>query len=228
VSAAPLVDPHLAGCGVVHGFGVRGCPEPPGLARPTQVHGARVVTADECLRAAQRPEADAVVSAAPGVAVGVLTADCVPLLLATRDGRAVAAVHAGWRGIACGVVEAGAAALCDAAGVAPEELLGALGPHIGPCCYEVDAPVIEALEAHLPGGLTAALRPARPGHAMLDLGAAVRSALAAAGLPTAALAAAAASCTSCDAERFHSHRRDGARAGRLVHFIAPAAPRVEA
>lgn len=218
-----LREPLLEALGVQHGFGTRGSPAPAELLRPRQVHGAAVVRAGECRRDPP-PEADAVVAIGPGAAVGVVTADCVPLLLAGPGGRAVAAVHAGWRGLAAGVVEAGVAGLCRAADAPPARLRAAVGPHIGPCCYEVDGPVLDALEQRLGRALEAALRPSRAGHALLDLGALAAAALRQAGLVEAGVGRSAALCTRCDPERFHSYRRDGPRAGRLLHFIAPNAP----
>lgn len=213
-----LRDPLLARRAPRHAFGTRSLGAPPGLLRPQQVHGASVVRAQACGEPA--PEADAIVSAQPGVPVGVVTADCVPVLLAAPGGAAVAALHAGWRGLAGGVVAAGVSALVREAGVPAGELVAAIGPHIGACCYEVDEPVLSALEAAHGAVLRAAVRPARPGHAQLDLGAVAAGALLRAGLPEAAIGRAAAQCTACDARRFHSYRRDGARSGRLVHFIA--------
>jgi YfiH family protein len=219
-----LREPLLAARAPRHGFGTRRASEPPGLARPRQVHGAGVVGADACVGVMQPPEADAVVSSAPDRPVGVLTADCVPILLASPAGSVVAALHAGWRGLASGVVEAGVAALAQEAGAAPAQLAAAIGPHIGPCCYEVDTPVLEVLARSHGAELARASRAHGAGHAMLDLGALAAALLTRAGLPPAAVGRSAASCTCCDAQRFHSHRRDGSRAGRLVHFIA-AVPR---
>jgi YfiH family protein len=208
----------LGGCGVAHGFGVRGAPDPPGLLRPRQVHGFRVVTAAEC-RSASPPEADAVISLEAGVPVGVVTADCVPVLIASERGDAVAAVHAGWRGLAAGVVAQSVDAL-RRSGCAGR-LVAAIGPHIGACCYEVDAPVLEALSDGLGAQrLDAATRTTRPGHALLDLGALTADALRSAGLAACDVAGLPDCCTRCDAQRFHSYRRDGARSGRLTHFIA--------
>jgi YfiH family protein len=218
-----LVEPRLAASAPCHGFGLRGTPEPPGLARPRQVHGAAVARAADCLGGGERPAADVVVTTRPGVAVGVLTADCVPLLLASEAGDAVAAVHAGWRGLAAGVVAAGVEALATAAAVGPERLLAAVGPHIGPCCYEVDDAVLDALAERHGQAVGHAVRPARAGHAMLDLGVLVAVALVRAGVPRQAVGRAAAACTCCDPRRFHSFRRDGARAGRLVHFVTASA-----
>ncbi len=219
-----LRHPLLAALGVEHGFGLRDAPAPEGLLRPRQVHGTAIVAAADC-RAEPPPEADGVVSAEPGVPVGVVTADCVPVLLAGEAGRAVAAVHAGWRGLAAGVVAQGVDALRrrvaggGSGGRSGGRLVAAIGPHIGPCCYEVDAPVLDALGAAF-GALDGALRPSRPGHALLDLGALVALALARSGVVTRDTAALEDCCTRCDPERFHSYRRDGPRAGRLVHFIA--------
>ena len=215
----PLQESLLAQRAVRHGFGVRGAPEPPGLVRPKQVHGVRVVTGPEC-RGTPTPEADAVVSTEPGLPVAVVTADCVPVLLATEDGCGVAAVHVGWRGLAAGVLEAGVAALADAAATVPARMVAGVGPHIGVCCYEVDTPVLDALARRFGDGLAAATRPVREGHALLDLGRLVGAALAGVGLEPGVIGHQTASCTRCDPARFHSYRRDGPRSGRLVHFIA--------
>jgi copper oxidase (laccase) domain-containing protein len=129
-------------------------------------------------------------------------------------------VHAGWRGFAAGVIES---ALAELARAAPGAAIGAaIGPSIGGCCYEVDAPVLEPLRARCGALLDSALAPARPGHARLDLGLLAQLALARAGVAPHAIGVAARLCTRCDAERFHSHRRDGAAAGRLVHWIETA------
>ena len=213
----------LSRAGVRHAFGTRGDRAPPDLALPRQVHGARVVDAEAC--AGQRAaEADAVVAATPGCGVGVVTADCVPVLAGAAGGAAVAAIHAGWRGLAAGVVEAGIAALHRAAPGQP--LVVAIGPHIGACCYEVDAPVLDALRARHAAALEPALAVTRPGHWKLDLGALVVAALEVAGVEPAAIGTLERACTACDPVRFHSYRRDGARSGRLVHWIrcASASP----
>jgi YfiH family protein len=218
VTAHPLQHPLLAERGIEHGFGVRGTPPPANLRCARQVHGARIVTQREC-EGPDPPAADGVASASPGIRVAVFTADCVPILLATSCGRAVAAVHAGWRGLAAGVVGAGVAAVRKLA-PEPAPLVAVIGPHIGACCYEVDAPVVDALRGRFAAVLTGALRPTRPGHAAIDLGALAREALLAAGLAPDAIGVLPESCTRCDSERFHSYRRDGLSAGRMVHFIA--------
>jgi YfiH family protein len=205
---------------VEHGFGVRGMPRPEGLVQPKQVHGAGVARVEQ--GAALPAEADAIVTAQSGVCIGVVTADCVPILVSAEDGSAVAAIHAGWRGLAAGVIEAGVSALraeTDAS------LVAVIGPHIGACCYEVDAPVIGGLHARFGDQTDAALRAVatKPGHAMLELAKLAEVDLERAGLrpgDTARLeVGGAAACTQCDAERFDSYRRDGEAAGRLMHFI---------
>jgi hypothetical protein len=213
-----LTHPLLCGAGVAHGFGQLGSKEPPGVVRPVQVHGNGVALVR--LEGDTDPgHADAVVSTLAGVPVGVMTADCVAVLLAMEGGRVVAAVHAGWRGIAAGVVPRAFEAMLRFA--APSRRATAvIGPHIGPCCYEVDSPVIERLRVRFAERLEDALTPARPQHWMLDLGALVRWDLIRAGLRPSDLGRFPDACTCCDAERFASHRRDGARAGRLLHWIA--------
>jgi YfiH family protein len=210
--SAWLEDPLLAAAGWRHGFGLRTSPPLPGVRRPVQVHGALVVRAE-----ADGPlgEADAALATRAGVAVGVVTADCVPILIA--GGGAVAAVHAGWRGLAHGVIPRAVEALAEHVGGAP--LLAAVGPSIGACCYEVDEPVLAPLAARFGAALDGALTPARPGHALLDLRALARTALLDAGLPAARVGAPAGLCTRCDATRFHSFRRDGPAAGRLLSWI---------
>jgi YfiH family protein len=197
---------------VPHGFGTRASPARGDVRRPVQVHGAAVLSADS---GGALGEGDASVATRPGVAVGVVTADCVPVLVAA-GGAAVAAVHAGWRGLAHGVIPRALEALAQAAPGAA--LVAAIGPSIGPCCYEVDTPVIEAMQERFGAAAEAALRPARPGHALLDLAVLAHAALLAAGVPADSIGAVGA-CTRCEAERFHSFRRDGAGAGRLLSWI---------
>lgn len=216
MSGTFLVDAVLAGRGVAHGFGTRGAPAPAGCRRPRQVHGVAIARLDaggEPLPA----EADAILCDRPGVPVAVVTADCVPILLADASGTAVAAVHAGWRGLAAGVVAEAVRALAAAGG---REIVAAIGPHIGACCYEVDAPVIGPLRDRFGDETEAALRPSRPGHHRLDLGRLVAVDLRRAGVAADGIGRSAAACTACDAGRFESYRRDGEAAGRLVHWVA--------
>lgn len=123
-------------------------------ARPLylhQVHGSavrRLTSADLCRGDDEPlPVADASISTEPGIACAVQVADCLPVLLAARDGRVVGAAHAGWRGLAGGVLERTVAAMCEAAGLAPRDLQAWLGPCIGPQAFEVGADVLRAFGA---------------------------------------------------------------------------------
>ncbi len=218
----PLRHALLSNIGVDHGFGLRGLAKLAGLRCPRQVHGVAVATAQQCAGQDPPPEADAVVSEQIGVRVAVVTADCLPILLAGDRGRVVAAVHAGWRGLAGGVISACLAALRERLGKS-EGVAAVIGPHIGKCCYEVDEPVLGAFAERFSETLPRALRQTRPGHAQLDLGLLAREALRAEGVESDRIGLLAAACTACDSERFFSYRRDGPETGRLVHFIAAGA-----
>jgi YfiH family protein len=220
VSADNLLrHPLLADLGVDHGFGLRGFEPPEGLRRPRQVHGVAVASAQQCAGPHPAPEADAIVSVEAGVRVAVVTADCLPILIAADRGRAVAAVHAGWRGLAAGVIGACAAVMREQS-EGLKDWAAVIGPHIGSCCYEVDEPVLAAFEERFSETLPSASRHTRTGHAQLDLGLLARRALREAGIEGDRIASLEGVCTSCDAQRFDSYRREGAKAGRLVHFIA--------
>jgi YfiH family protein len=188
--------------------------------RPRQVHGTRVARLLPALH--DLGDADGVVSDRPGVPIGIVTADCLPILLATPSG-AVAAVHAGWRGLAAGVIDA---ALESLAAIAPDaaRAVAVIGPHVAPDCYEVDAVVVDALASRFGDALARALAPTRPGHWTLDLALLARHDLLRAGLADACVAALPRACTACDAARFHSYRRDGPGAGRLIHWLAASEP----
>ena len=172
-----------------------------------QVHGARVVTADSIT---VPPEADASVARSPGTVCAIMIADCLPVLLTDRSGSVVAAAHAGWRGLAAGVVEA----TVQAMDVAPSTVLAYLGPCIGPAAFEVGADVYEAFVIRDPLA-QCAFMPVRPGKWLADLRELTRQALARAG---AALVHGEAWCTYADPQRFFSYRRDRAT-GRMVALI---------
>jgi len=218
-----LGHPLLEGVGVFHGFGRRDAPPPDGVVRPNQVHGIAVAVAKQ--GRADPVEADAIVSTDFAHPVGVVTADCVPVLAATADGSVVVAIHAGWRGLAAGIVGRGLDALRQAAR-AESEPVAVMGPHIGPCCYEVDEPVLGPLRSRFGASVEAATRlvgPSRPGHWLLDLGDLVALDLERAGVARERQGRIPESCTFCNPE-FHSHRRDGARAGRLLHYVQSKPP----
>jgi len=211
--------------GLVHGFlGARECGHGRDwravLARrgvaapvvtPRQVHGTRVVSVD-----APGPvgAADAVVTATRGLVVGVVTADCTPVLLRTRDDLAVAAVHAGWRGAAAGVLEGAVDALTSLAGVPPSDVDAAIGPAVGACCYQVDHEVREAFVRRSGDTTASAWRPDGD-RLRLELREAVRLLLDAAGVTRTTIVG---PCTVCGPD-LHSYRRDGEGAGRQLSFI---------
>ena len=200
-----------------HAFGTRDSLEPAALVRPRQVHGKRVAVLREA-PAAPLGDADAVVSAVPQLLIGVVTADCVPILVAR--GGCVAAIHAGWRGLAAGVIEEALAALDRLAGAEVSQKDAAvIGPFICAHHYEIDEPVRDALRPRYGTALDAALTPTRPEHWQLDLGCLAREALVHGGWPRARVFLLPESCTFADSERFASRRRDGARGERLVHWI---------
>jgi YfiH family protein len=177
-----------------------------------QVHGCEVVEAVPGLTPAP-PEADGSWTTQPGVACTVLVADCLPVLLADRLGRAVGAAHAGWRGLAAGVVESTARAVATAAGGAVADLVAWLGPCIGPAHFEVGADVVAAFA----GGRH--FRPApRPDGAMrwrADLAGLACDRLHALGVGE---VFGGRWCTVADAERFYSFRRDGVT-GRMAAAV---------
>ncbi len=211
-----LRDPLLEELTIAHGFGQRGSVAPEGVVRPRQVHGTRVARADSTT-ALSAEDADAVVSLVAGLPIAIVTADCVPILLASSSGRAVAAVHAGWRGLAAGVVTAAARRLAELSG---ETLVAAIGPHIRSCCYEVDAPVIDAMKARFGDSTQESLTRSRPGHEWIALERLITIDLERSGIALARLSTSQAHCTACDADRFESFRRDGPQAGRLLHWVA--------
>ena len=217
-----LRHPLLDAASVVHGFGTLDCVEPAGVVRVRQVHGRDVVHATQPATAPVR-EADALVCDAPGLAIAVVTADCLPVLIATPSG-VVAAAHAGWRGLAAGILPATIDAL---RAIAPDvdRAIAVIGPHIGASCYEVDEPVVRAFATRFGDAIDAASQPSRAGHWKIDLARLAQLDLERAGLSCDRIATLSDACTACDPGRFHSYRRDGARAGRLVHFIEARALR---
>lgn len=186
------------------------------FARARQVHGAGVLRADG--PTAPTEEADVVVSRRAGVAACVSIADCVPVLLADPETGAVAAVHAGWRGTLARAAAEGVRALSAETGTPARSMLAAIGPSIGPCCYEVS----EELAARFASEVGADLIRPGPGP-KLDLWGANAAILRAAGIPDGRIEVLG-RCTACEPELFFSHRRDAGRTGRHIAFIAPRPP----
>jgi YfiH family protein len=174
-----------------------------------QVHGTTVIEAAAVADGAV-PVADAACSSQPGVVCAVLTADCLPVLLCDRGGRQVAALHAGWRGLAAGVIER----TIEAMQLPGETLLAWLGPAIGPAAYQVGDEVREAFLKH-DRQAQAAFLPDPEGGWKADLYRLARQRLAERGV-TAVHGGEA--CSYSDAERFYSYRRDGIT-GRMATLI---------
>ena len=187
-------------------------PSPPRWLR--QVHGIAVVPEPGF----DEPEADAAVTAEAGVVLAILTADCLPVVFAARDGREIAAAHAGWRGLANGVLENTLAAMRTPA----REVIAWLGPAAGPQAYEIGEEVYDAFAARDPRALPAFVA-TRRGHWRVDLFALARLRLVDAGLTAAAIHGGGL-CTISDPQRFFSHRRDQ-RGGRIatLAWIVPSA-----
>jgi polyphenol oxidase len=171
------------------------------LATVHQIHSADVVTVDAAF-GASRPQVDALVTATPGIAIGVLAADCGPILFADPERRVVGAAHAGWKGALNGVLENTVEAMV-ALGAAREGIVACLGPSISQVNYEVGPEFVERFVAFDPAYERYFAPSERPGHSMFDLRALTVDRLLASGI----LAERLELCTYSDADRFFSYRR---------------------
>jgi len=167
-----------------------------------QVHSAECVILDRPWDDSARPHADAMATDRPGYALGILTADCAPVLLADRDAGVVGAAHAGWKGAIGGVTEATVAAM-ERLGADRDRIIAAIGPCIGRASYEVDAAFERRFEEHDPEN-ERFFAAGREGHAQFDLEGYVAHRLAAAGVRTVEMMGL---DTYADADRFYSFRR---------------------
>jgi YfiH family protein len=189
---------------LIHGFGTRHCDIPEwyaNLATLKQVHSATCVPADG--RCGVLGQGDALLEDRPGAVVAIKTADCIPILLVDERRRAVAAVHAGWRGTVARIAAGAVEAMGRRFGTEARDLHAAIGPGIGKCCYEV--------------GPEVAAQFGERGRVRIDLAAANRAVLLEAGVTPERIYASNL-CTMCRADEFHSFRRDGEAAGRLYSF----------
>jgi YfiH family protein len=189
-----------------------------------QVHGATVVRvrAGDDPDAVARVEADALCTNDPGVTLGVFVADCIPAIVVDARTGAVAAAHAGWRGTVAGVLPAVVRTLAAEFGARLDDLRVALGPAIGPCCFEVGAEVVDAVETALGGAGAGVVRPSPRGAAgkwHVDLKAVNRALLERAGVRSDAIDASS-DCTLHDGARFFSYRRDRDRTGQQMGIVA--------
>ncbi len=186
------------------------------LGTVTQVHGDRVWE----IKSAPDPslagvEGDALWTSTPGAAVGVRTADCVPVLLVDPVGKRVAAIHSGWKGTELEISARAVEALVRQ-GTRASDLLAAIGPSIRGCCYQVSAAVADRFRGRFDGAVRDA-----GGTPHLDLAVAVRATLETAGLTSAHIDLLP-ECTSCASTQFFSHRRDRSLSGRQLSFVVCA------
>ncbi|HET7929830.1 MAG TPA: peptidoglycan editing factor PgeF [Rhodanobacteraceae bacterium] len=200
-----------------------GLPSPPHWLH--QVHGTRAIVFDRpaprvpfrewehaqhALQVQDEPEADAAVTRTPGVVLAIQTADCLPVLFAADDGSEIAAAHAGWRGLAAGVLEA----TLEAMHTPRARVLAWLGPAIAAGSYEVGDEVRDAFVGHAPAAATA-FTATRVGHWQCDLYALARQRLCAAGVDQIH----GGGLDTFSDPRLHSYRRDGARSGRMASLV---------
>jgi YfiH family protein len=195
------------------------------LAEVHQVHGPAVLELTPetpCPAAPQKPDtkADAIVTNDPERTLAIRIADCAPVLIASADGRIVAAVHAGWRGVITGVVAAAIASMRRLGG-APA--LAAIGPCIGPAAFEVGPEVAAEFQRVFPSLPEPLVTPGRADRSHVNLAAAIRIQLLAGGIHEIDVCG---RCTASEPDWFFSHRRDGLASGRMAAVIAPVSPRV--
>ncbi len=186
---------------------------PENLIFSHQIHSdiVRAVTLADCLGLDHKayPACDGLVTNTPGAALVVFTADCTPVLLHDSVTGAVGAVHAGWRGTAQGIAAKAVLAMQEAFGCDPKNIRAAIGPNIGPCCFQTDADVPAAMLAHYGRAAGAYIRQAGEKY-YLDLKAINALSLCRAGVKHIDLSE---GCTLCSPERYFSHRRMGAHRG---------------
>ncbi len=190
-----------------HGFGTRLSPNWPdggNLATVKQIHSNRVLRVES---AGPQGEGDALISNRPGIALAIRTADCLPILIADPRHRAVAAIHAGWRGVVSEIAPKAVEAMTQQFGSNAQDLVIAIGPGIGPCCFEVGPEV--AVQFDLSG------------RAKIDLVETTCRQLRRNGVDPGQISASG-QCARCNAELFESYRRDRERAGRMAAMIAVA------
>ena len=185
--------------------------------RVKQVHGSDVVTLRKGTKTSglSNVEADGIITEQVGIALGILTADCLPILIADPIKMVAGALHAGWRGTVAGIARRAVEKMTEEFGSVPDDLIAVMGPHIGACCYEVGREVSdkfkEAFGANTRSVITG-------DSTKVDLKAANTEELLKAGL-TAKNISSEAPCTLCDNYLFYSYRREGKKAGRQLSLI---------
>ena len=237
MSAFVLTNFISSGEGVVHFFGTRtdpadlfstvkvgqlteGTPEYPRIASLTQVHGTDVRVFDRPSQVESQglPPGDALVTNQPNLLVLVRTADCVPILVADMKRRVIAAIHAGWRGTLSGIVSKTLSVLQTQFDSRVDDLRVGIGPSIGVCCFEVDGPVMQPLQATVPFWEDVVEQAGAADKAMLNLKKLIARQLAQCGIVETAISQVD-SCTKCDPEMFYSYRREGRVNGTMMSGI---------
>jgi YfiH family protein len=180
-----------------------------------QVHGSHVAVVGTREGGCVVPQTDALITGEEGVTLMLRFADCVPILLYDSRKRVAGLGHAGWRGTAAVVASRMVSAMIDSFGSDPADVLAALGPAIGPCCYEVGDEVVRAIKPTL-NKWQDAMRPSANGHSSLDLWEANRQQLRERGVNHIETGCV---CTACHAEEFFSHRADGGKTGRFAALL---------
>ena len=185
-----------------------------------QVHSDQILILNQSSRKEaffSPPACDAVITDQPNIALCIKTADCVPIVLVDPQRGIIANIHAGWKGTALNIASKVVRSMAEHFGSRAEEMVAAIGPAIGPCCYEVDEPVVRAMGSW--GEDRETCRPAADeNHWMLDLPRINRQQMIHAGIPGKSITTVE-FCTSCRNDLFYSHRRDRGKTGRQVHFI---------
>jgi YfiH family protein len=214
----PLKSALLEGSGIRHEFGQReSAPAPANLATARQVHGKAFFW--PTAPGAHSVDAD-VLLGRRGLALGIVTADCVPILLSAPKAALGAAIHAGWRGTLAGAVDSAVRALIGE-GVSAKDLFAAIGPSVGPCCYEVSADLAARFTERFGAKVGLSVRQ----RTLLDLQLANVLSLEELGLTPQRIEVMRL-CTRCatapdGTPRFHSFRRDGHAAGRQISYLEP-------
>lgn len=179
------------------------------LVTLNQIHGSKIIVVDDVV---DEKEGDGLITSLKGVALGILTADCLPILILAPDKKVIAALHGGWRGLMKGVIGKGIRRMKEQYGIRRERLLTAIGPHIKGCCYRVDSDVLELLKERY--DLSKAYNREK---GTLDLLSLALTDLEREGVKRENIEVVG-ECTSCNKEYLFSYRRDG-RTGRLLSFI---------
>jgi polyphenol oxidase len=197
-----------------HGFGSRSSQDWPPLdtavATLRQTHSDNVLVAQ---RAGYIGEGDALITNRPGIALSIRTADCLPILIADPANRAIAAIHSGWRGTVLGIAPKTVRAMQEQFGSRPEDLVVVAGPGIGLCCFEVGPEVAVQFSDYFPERENSL-----SGKAKIDLVETIRRQLGRSGVRPGQFFGSGL-CSVCRADLFHSYRRDGEAAGRMVSAI---------